>query len=351
MLLKQSAADLAERYSLELVGDQNTMVSGVASLEEACSSDLSFIRGAKYAKYLGTTKAAVLIIPKEMNVPDGNLVPGRAYLRSEHAYGSFAKVLEDYYVDKPQLGEVSAAAHIHTSAEIHPEVHIEAGVWIGARVKIARGVVIQSGCRLAEDVQVGAGTTLCANVVLERRVEIGCGVTLNPGVVIGGDGFGYAQTEEGNLKLPQIGHVVVEDGVEIGANTTIDRASLGVTRIGEGTVIDNLVQIGHGASIGKHCVVCSQSGIAGSAVIGDRSILASRSGVGDHLKVAPGTTIGPMAGVAKDIVTPGVYSGFPSMDHGDWLKMVSVMAQLPSLRGALKNLLKNEVAKSGEESQ
>jgi UDP-3-O-[3-hydroxymyristoyl] glucosamine N-acyltransferase len=349
MRLDKSAADLAEQYGLELVGDGAARVSGVASLEDASTSDLSFIRGSKYAKYLSTTKAAVVIVPKEMTIPEA-LEVGRACLRSEHAYAAFAKVLADYFVETPLLGEISKAAHIHESAEIDPEVNIEAGVWIGARVKVARGVVIQSGSRLAEDVCVGEGSTLCANVVLERRVEVGSGVTLNPGVVIGGDGFGYAQTEKGNLKLPQIGHVVIEDGVEIGANTTVDRASLGVTRIGQGTVIDNLVQIGHGASIGKHCVICSQSGVAGSAVIGDRSILASRSGVGDHLKVAPGTTIGPMAGVAKDIEKPGVYSGFPSMDHGDWLKMVSVMAQLPSLRGALKKLLNNESDKSSEES-
>jgi UDP-3-O-[3-hydroxymyristoyl] glucosamine N-acyltransferase len=231
---------------------------------------------------------------------------------------------------------------IDPSAEVHPEVNIEAGVWVGPHAKIGRGTVIQAGVRLGEAVEVGENCLLCANVVIERRVQLGSRVTLNPGVVIGGDGFGYAQTEAGNLKLPQIGAVIIGDGVEVGANSTIDRGSLSPTVIGEGTVIDNLVQIGHGAVVGKHCVICSQSGIAGSAVVGDKTIMASRSGVGDHLKIAAGSTIGPMAGVAKDIEEPGVYSGFPTMDHREWLKMVSVMAQLPALRGYFKGVMQQQ---------
>ena len=172
--------------------------------------------------------------------------------------------------------------------------------------------------------------------MVEDNSIIGDNVILNPGVIIGSDGFGYTQTETGSHKLPQIGNVILESDVEIGANTTIDRASMGSTVIGEGTKIDNLV---HGVKVGKHNVICSQVGIAGSAVTGDHVILASRAGVGDHIKIGSKTTVGPMAGVTKDLPENGLFSGFPAMPHQDWLKMAGTLAQLPSIREKLRSFI------------
>jgi UDP-3-O-[3-hydroxymyristoyl] glucosamine N-acyltransferase len=188
---------------------------------------------------------------------------------------------------------------------------------------------------------IGEDVLICGSVVIEDNCVIGDRVILNPGVVIGGDGFGYTQTEDGNVKLPQIGNVVLGDDVEVGANSTIDRGSLGATVVGKGTKIDNLVQIGHGSRIGEHCVICSQSGIAGSVILGDKVIMASRAGIGDHIKIASKVTIGPMAGVTKDIAEEGVvYSGFPAVPHQDWLKAMGTLAQLPSLRDQFRSFFK-----------
>lgn len=338
MLEHKNVGELASELGLELAGDADLCLDGVASLDEAVEGQLSFIRSSKYMKYIESTKASAIILPEGTEVPKAS---SKAFLFSKDPYISFAQVLKAYYCPKSEALGVSTLADVHPSVQVAEGVTIEAGVVVGANTVIGEGVRIQAGSRIGESVKIGQEVLICGSVVVEDRCEIGDRVILNPGVVIGGDGFGYTQTEEGNVKLPQIGYVILGDDVEVGANSTIDRGSLGATVVGRGTKIDNLVQIGHGARLGEHCVICSQSGIAGSVVLGDKVIMASRAGIGDHLKVAAKVTIGPMAGVTKDITEEGsIYSGFPAMPHQDWLKTMGTVAQLPALRDQFRAFFK-----------
>jgi UDP-3-O-[3-hydroxymyristoyl] glucosamine N-acyltransferase len=330
--------ELAEEFSLELVGNENQVCLGVASLDDAQEGDLSFIRSSKYMKHIESTQASVVIVPKGVEIPSND----KAYLLAEDPYISFAQVLTKYFSPKSPFKGVMKGAHLEPSVKLKDvsKVTVEPGAFVDDDSIIGEGVRICAGSRIGRNVTIGDDVQILANVVLEDNTIIGNRVILNPGVVIGGDGFGYTQTEEGSVKLPQIGNAVIEDDVEIGANSTVDRGSLGPTIIGKGTKIDNLVQIGHGAQIGKHNVICSQSGIAGSVQTGDHVILASRAGIGDHLKVGDKTTIGPMAGVTKDLPPGGLFSGFPAMPHQDWLKMATVLSQLPALREQFKTFFK-----------
>lgn len=309
---------------------------GVAGIDDATEGDLGFIRSSKYMKYLESTDASAVIVPKNGDYNGST----KTLLLSDNPYISFAQVLKNHYCPESPFEGIMEGAYVSSEANVADEVTIEPGVFIGAGSSIARGVRIQSGTRIGKGVSVGEDTQIFANVVIEDRSVVGARVILNPGVVIGGDGFGYTQTEMGSVKLPQIGNTVLEDDVEVGASTTIDRASMGSTIVGEGTKIDNQVQIGHGAKIGKHNVICSQTGIAGSVVTGDHVIFASRAGIGDHLKVGERTTIGPMAGVTKDLPAHGLFSGFPAMPHQDWLKMVGMLGQLPAFREQFRAIFK-----------
>jgi len=330
--------ELAEEFSLELVGNRNRVCLGVASLDDAKEGDLSFIRSSKYMKHIDSTGASVVIVPKDAELPNND----KAYLLSEDPYISFAQVLKKYFSPMRPFRGVMANAYVDETVVFRSpsRVTVEPGVFIDEHTTIGSDVRIAAGVRIGRNVSIGDEVQILANVVIEDNSVIGHRVILNPGVVIGGDGFGYTQTEEGSIKLPQIGNVIIEDDVEVGSNTTIDRGSLGPTIIGKGTKIDNLVQIGHGVKLGKHNVICSQVGVAGSVQTGDHVIMASRAGIGDHLKIGEKTTIGPMAGVTKDLPPGGLFSGFPAMPHQEWLKMATVLSQLPALREQFKALFK-----------
>lgn len=332
MLDQVAVSELASELNLELVGNSDVVVHDVASLDEAEKGCLSFIRSSKYMKYINTTQASAIIVPKEVELPDSD----KAYLLSEDPYISFASILQKYYVKDEKYDGVSQQAFLSENVQVGEKIKIEPFVYVDINTKIGNCCSIKSGTRIGKNVKIGNHVVIHGNVTIEDNSVIGDRVILNPGVVVGSDGFGYTQTDDGNVKLPQIGNVIIEDDVEVGANSTIDRGSLGATIIGKGTKIDNLVQIGHGAVLGKHNVVCSQTGIAGSVQSGEKVIFASRAGVGDHLKIGKGSTIGPMAGVTKDLPEDSLVSGFPAMPHQDWLKMVGVMSQLPQFREQLR---------------
>lgn len=336
MLQNKAVSELADELKLELKGNTNLILTGVASLDEAVEGNLAFIRSNKYMKYIDVTKASAIIVPADVETPDN----GKAYLVSDNPYISFASVLNQYFCPELKAKGVSEQASLAEDVQVGKDVTVDAFVFVGSKTSIGDKCRIQSGVRIGNNVKIGQNVQILANVVIEDNCVIGDHVILNPGVTVGSDGFGYTQTEEGSHKLPQIGNVIIENHVEIGANTTIDRASMGSTVIGEGTKIDNLVQIGHGVKLGKHNVICSQVGIAGSVKTGDHVILASKAGVGDHLSIGSKTTVGPMAGVTKDLPENGLYSGFPAMPHQDWLKMAGTLAQLPSIREKLRAFIK-----------
>lgn len=337
MIRGVSVKDLASELGLKVIGDDQCQLTGVASMEDASEGNLSFIRSTKYLKFLDSTHASAVIVPEDMKIPDTK----KTLLLSKNPYISFAKVLEKYFCQNGNYKGILSPVSISESAELAAEITVEPFVTIGDKSVVASHTVIMSNVRIGKNVRIGSGCVIHGGVSIEDNSIIGNNVILNPGVRIGSDGFGYTQTEQGNYKLPQIGFVEIGDDVEVGANSTIDRGSLGATKIGKGTKIDNLVQIGHGVDIGEHNVICAQVGIAGSVKTGEKVIFASKSGVGDHVSIGANSTIGPMAGVTKDLPENSLVSGFPAVPHQDWLKMMGAMAQLPSIRERFKSLLNN----------
>lgn len=335
-----TAREIGEELGLEVVGEADCRLTTASSLEEAEEGSLSFIRSSKYSKWLKESSASAIIVPDNLDLPAN----GKAFIKSDNPYVSFAQILERYFITKPQFSGISPLALVSKSAQIGKNVSIEPFVFIGEDVKVGDNCILMSGVRIGNGTSLGKDCVLHANVVIEPKTTIGQHCIFHPGVVIGSDGFGYTQTKDGNIKLPHVGTVLIGDHVEIGSNTTIDRASLGKTVISDGTKIDNQVQLGHGVQLGKHNVLCAQSGIAGSARTGDRVILASKAGIGDHIKVGSGVTIGPMSGVVKDLPDGVTVSGFPSMPHQEWLKLTSILAQMTTLRGQIKNLLQKTQA-------
>ena len=338
-MMNVTAGELGREFGLEVLGDGGCRLTQAASLDEAGEGSLTFVRSAKYAKGLETTKASAVIVPKEIEVPRN----GKTYLVAENPYVSFAAVIGRYLIPRRRTrGGVHPMACVAPSVRIGSDVTVEPFVMIDEDAVIGDRCVIMSGTRIGRGVILGADCLLHANVVLEEGSRLGARVILNPGVVIGSEGFGFDQTANGNVKLPHIGTVEVGDDVEIGANTTVDRSSLGKTIIGSGTKIDNLVQIGHGVQLGRHNVLCAQTGIAGSVRTGDRVIFASRAGVRDHVSIGSNVTVGPTAGVTKDLPDGVTVSGFPAIPHHEWLKINGVLAQLPALREQLKDLQRRE---------
>jgi len=235
------------------------------------------------------------------------------------------------------------AYHIHSSAVIAADVRYEGEVEIGSDVKIGqgctlgKGVIIGSGCKIGDNVIIGAGTILYPNVSIYEDCLIGKNCILHSGVVIGSDGFGFMLMQGIQQKIPQVGNVVIGDNVEIGANSCIDRATLGSTRIGDGTKLDNLVQIGHNCQIGKHCILCSQVGLAGSTTLGDYVYLAGQVGVAGHCKIGDRAMVGAQSGVSGDIPADGRYFGYPAMDANLTKRIMAAQKHLPEIyRGYLR---------------
>lgn len=309
--------------------DAKRMISDVRSLQDAGPRDLTFLDNRKYASQLASTRAAACLVVSSIS----DQVPaGTAVFVARAPYRSFAKALAMFYPESLQPRRAMrvpgpAGQAVHPSAVIGNDVDIEPGAVVGAgaiigdRAVIASGAVIGKRVNLGSDCQIGA----CASI---GHAIIGDRVIIHPGVRIGQDGFGFAMSAEGHLKVPQIGCVVIEDDVEIGANTTIDRGSLMNTVIGAGTKIDNLVQIGHNVVIGRHCVIVSQTGIAGSAKLGNFVIMGGQSGVVGHVTIGDGAQIAGMAHV-KNNVPPGArMGGTPARPFKEWAREIAAIRRL-----------------------
>lgn len=332
-----SAKDLAERLSLKLTGDTSVMLTDVAGIDEAKEGQLTFIRSERYEKKLSETNASCVIVPENVECPE---MAGRAYLVAENPYITFAGVLQLFFVPKFEPLGVSENTSIAEDVVIGENPSIEPFVSVGRGTKIGKNCRIQAHVRIGNNVTIGDEVEIHSNVSIADNCVVGDRVRIHPNVAIGSEGFGFTQTEGGNIKFPQIGNVVIGNDVEIGAGTMIDKASMGSTVIGDGTKMDNLVQIGHGANIGRHNVLCAQSGVAGSVVTGDRVLVGPKTGIADHVKVGSQVMIGSMSGVTKDIPDGVTVSGFPAIPHKDWLKLQSVLHQMPAMREQIKNFLK-----------
>lgn len=328
----------------EVEGDATFVVEDVAGLGDGGPRDLGFLRSAALAPALEGSSLGAVIAPPDVDVG------GRPVIRSPLPNLDFARATGWL---RPPL---RPPAGIHPSAIVAEDAKVDPSAAVGALVVIEAGATIGAETVLAARVVVGAGTTigrgcwLHAGALVRESCVLGDRVILQPGAAIGGDGFGYEFNERGeHEKVPQVGNVVLEDDVEIGANSTVDRARLGTTRIGRGTKIDNLVMVGHNVEIGEHGILISQTGVAGTAKLGDRVILMAQAGVGGHITIGDGTFVGARGGVIEDLAPGSRVWGFPSIPERAWHRSVSVFAKLPDLLRRLRAVEK-KVRVDGEDS-
>ena len=328
MKLGEVAASLGTRLEN---GSAETEITGVAGIEEAGPGQLTFVANPKYAAAARSTKASAVIVAE--NFP----ALSAALLRSSNPYLDFARAIELFY-HPPKY-----AAGVHSTAVIHPSAKIGKNASIGPYVVVEEDVQIGKNCVLLAHVVIYRGARIGnnflahAHAVVRENCRLGDNVILQNGVVIGGDGFGFAKDNEGRWrKIVQSGPAVLEDDVEVQANACVDRASIGETRVGRGTRIDNLVQVGHGSSVGRNSLLCAQVGLAGSTEIGDNVILAGQVGVAGHCKIGDGVIATAQSGIPGDVPAGKIVSGYPAIDNKLWLRCVAVFNRLPELMRALR---------------
>lgn len=327
--------EIAEKVGGQIVGDGDVEIHSTAPINEAGPGQITFVANPRYASKLRDTKASAVIVSPDLDIKKES---GHSFLIAANPYLTFARTMSLLYPRRRGEPGVSPSAHLSPGAVmgkdvvIHPLVYIGKGAVIGDRVELYPGVHIGEGCTVGED------TVIYANASVYSRCRIGKRVIIHSGVVIGSDGFGFAQDGTRHLKIPQEGIVEIEDDVEIGANTTIDRATMGKTLIKRGTKIDNLVQIAHNVVIGEDCIIIAQVGISGSTQIGNNVILAGQVGVVGHIVIGDNVMVGAQSGVVRDVPANNAVSGSPAFPHREWLKAVASFQFLPDLRRRLAAL-------------
>jgi len=329
----KSLTELAELLGGRVIGDGTALVSGVASLDDAAEGEITFLANPKYAGKVATTRATAVVIPS------GAERYGRNVIELANPYLAFAKLLTLFHVQPSPCRGVMAGAVVGANVVMGSDVSIYSGVHLADGVRIGNRVTLYPGVVLYEGVELGDDVTLHAHVIIREGCRLGNRVIVHGGTVIGSDGFGYAPDGNGYYKIPQIGTVIIEDDVEIGVNSAIDRAALGATLIRRGTKIDNLVQIAHNCVIGENCMIVSQVGISGSTRIGNRVTLAGQVGVAGHLQIGDNVMVGAKSGVPGTLPGNAIYSGIPVIPHREWLKASATFPKLPELRktvGALE---------------
>ncbi len=324
--------EIAQQLACQLVGDPEIEITGVAPIESAGENELTFLSNRKYRKYLGTTSAAAIITDDA-----ANLLAGQSGLISAHPYLTFARALSLFH-DQPRFDSgIDSKAVISPTAIIGEKVTIGAFSIIGDGVKIGNNVTILSHCTIYSGAEIGDHTFVHSHCVIRERCRIGSRVILQNNVVVGSDGFGYAKRPDNSwYKIPQTGTVIIEDDVEIGSGSVIDRASIGATSIGRGTKVDNMVQIGHGSIVGQNTLLCAQVGLAGSTQIGNEVILSGQVGVAGHLKIGDRVVATAQSGIPNSVEPDKLISGYPAIDNRNWLKSSAIFAQLPQLQKEMR---------------
>jgi UDP-3-O-[3-hydroxymyristoyl] glucosamine N-acyltransferase len=338
--------ELAIRLGAELRGDAELEVTGLKGIEEAGRSEVTFVANPRYAALARTTQAAAVL------VEPGFQEISTATLRLENPYLAFSRALGFFYQPPVYPAGVHPTAVIDISAEIGQGAHVGAFVVVGPQVRIGSHATLLPHVVLYPGVQVGDHFFAHAHAVVRENCILGDHVTLENGAIVGADGFGFAKNELGHWeKIPQSGPVRIGNRVDVQANACIDRATVGMTEIGDGSKVDNLVQIGHGSKVGQNTLVCAQTGLAGSSVIGNNVILAGQTGIANHCAVGDGVILTAQSAVSHDVPAGKVISGSPGFDNRVWLRAVTIFQRLPELLKRLDRVERKLAAQAGNEEK
>jgi UDP-3-O-[3-hydroxymyristoyl] glucosamine N-acyltransferase len=304
-------SEIADLVSGKLIGNPNDIINSVARIEEADKGDLTFLYLSKYEKLFESTKASAILVKPDFSKTRDDI----SYLEVNEPEKAFSSVILKFFSPELPLKGIDKTAFVDSSSILGKDVALGKNVVIGANCTIGNNVKIFHNTVLLDNIEIGDDSIIYQNVSIRENCKIGKRVIIHPGTVIGADGFGYRKDNEGVYhKVPQIGNVVIEDDVEIGANTTIDRAALGSTILKKGVKLDNLVQIAHNVSVGENTVMSAQSGISGSVKVGKNSIIAGQAGISGHLEIGDNVIIIAQSGVSKSITKPGIYFGSPAKE-------------------------------------
>ena len=317
--------------SLETANHLHPILTGLAPIETATSGTISYIEGDKFAKFVSSTAASALILPMNQAIQTQATERGIAWIAASEPRLLFAQVIKLFY--QP----------FRLPTGIHPSAIVEPGVELGEDVSIGAHVVIQSGVKIGDrvtihpnvviypDVQIGSRTILHANCTIHERVRLGADCVIHSGAAIGSEGFGFVPTATGWFKMEQAGYTVLEDGVEIGCNSTVDRPAVGETRIGRDTKLDNLVHIGHGCQIGSNCAIAAQVGLAGGVKVGNQVLLAGQVGVANQVTIGDRAIASSKTGIHSNVEPGEIVSGYPAISHKLWLKTAAIVNRLPEM--------------------
>lgn len=339
-------SELVARMGGDLDGDGAIEIKGVAGIKEAREGDITFLGHARYEEFLADTRASAVIVPDDHPVD----IP-LAVVRIDSPYLAFQKAMTILFGDpyRPASG-VHPTAVVADSATVGENVAVGPHVVIEANAVVGDDVILGAGAYVGHESTIGAGSRLYPNVVVRERCAVGRHNILHAGCVIGDDGFGLTKDGDRNKKITHIGRVVLEDDVEVGSNTCIDRATVGETVIAQGTRIDNLVQIAHNVRIGRNAILCAQVGVAGSSKVGDHAVLAGQVGVSGHLSIGDGAQVGAQAGVIGDVPAGKQYSGYPARPHRQQMRHLAASHRLPDLLKRVAELEERLARLEGTES-
>ncbi|MCE2683198.1 MAG: UDP-3-O-(3-hydroxymyristoyl)glucosamine N-acyltransferase [Flavobacteriia bacterium] len=333
-----SAGQIAGILLGEVVGNPEASVSGLAKIEEGTPGSLSFLANPKYEEYIYTTGSSICIVNKTFN-PSKPLPDSLTLVKVDDAYACFAKLLDMYSQMTRKQAAIEQPSFISESAEVGEGLYLGAFAYVGHNVKIGSNVSIYPNAYIGDNVVIGDGSVIHPGACIYTDCKVGKNCIIHAGVVVGADGFGFAPNEEGEYqKVPQIGNVILEDNVEIGSNTTIDRATMGSTIIRKGVKIDNLCQIAHNVEVGKNTAMAAQVGIAGSAKIGEQVMIGGQAGIAGHLHIADGTKIVAQSGIPNSVKKADTLMGSPGIPIDDFKKSYFGFRKLPYILKKLQEL-------------
>jgi UDP-3-O-[3-hydroxymyristoyl] glucosamine N-acyltransferase len=343
--VKKTLNEIAAFLDGAVDGDGGVLIERLQGIEEAGPGDLTFVANPKYRKKMETTGAsAILVAP-------GTVCAGKNLLTVKAPYVALGQLLALFHPEDEETAGISEGACIEEGADVSAEAAVYPGAHVCRGARIEKGAVLYPGVFIGRDAAVGEGSILYPGVTVYRRCRIGRRVVLHAGVVIGSDGFGFALPGQENRKIPQVGTVQIDDEVEIGANTTVDRGTLGRTWIQRGVKIDNLVQIAHNVVIGENSIIVAQVGISGSTQLGKGVVIGGQAGIVGHIRIGDGVMAAARAGIHKDVPSGQIVGGTPHMPHREWLKMEACLPKLPEMRETLAALQRRVLALEKEKEK